>query len=103
MIFKNEELRVQEQLFCPCIIELIEAVKQAFTPSPLVEFVDVMYDVREWLRPAKAELHNISNPHCFVLKEATNGDVVLKYKHWSRDEEWKPSSVISDGVVVLEV
>ena len=59
----------------------MEAVNQAYTPSPHVEFADAMYHVLEWLRATKAELHNISNPHCFVLKEATNGDVVLKYKN----------------------
>ena len=40
----------------------------------------MIYDVRTWLASAEAELHNITNPHCFVIKEATNGDVVLKYK-----------------------
>ena len=81
----------------------MEAVCQAYTPSPHVEFVKVMYDVRKWLTSARAELHNITNPHCFVLREASNGDVVLKYKNWSRDKEWKPSNIRDEGVVVLEV
>lgn len=79
------------------------AVSGAYTPTPCVEFVDVMYDVRTWLASAEAELHNIINPHCFVIKEATNGDVVLKYKKWSRDKAWKPSNVTDEGVVVLKV
>ena len=81
----------------------MEAIKEAYTPSPHVEFIDVIFDVKEWLRPAKMELHNITNPHCFVLKEAPNGDVVLKYKNWSRDESLKPSDSLNAGVVVLEV
>ena len=85
------------------LTELMEAVEQSYTPSPYVEFVDAMYDVRSWLDAASAELHNITNPHCFVLKEASNGDIVLKYKHWSSDNTWKPSDVTDEGVVVIEV
>ena len=81
----------------------MKAICAAFTPSPSVEFVDVMYDVRSWLTSAKAELHNIINPHCFVIKEASNGDVVLKYKNRSTDKTWKPSNVTDEGVVVLKV
>ncbi|XP_068753053.1 uncharacterized protein [Montipora capricornis] len=82
--------------------ELMELVDEAYTPCPHVEFVDVIYDVKSWLREAKAELHNITNPHCFVLRETETGNVVLKYKNWSRDKTWKPSSMPSEGVVVLE-
>lgn len=81
----------------------MKAVSDAYTPSPFVEFVDVIYDVRTWLASAEAELHNITNPHCFVIKEATNGDVVLKYKNWSRDKTWKPSNVTDEGIVILQV
>lgn len=79
------------------------AVRQGYTPSPHVEFVDVIYDVRKWLTAAEAELHNISNPHCFVLKENSKGDVVLKYKNWSGDRAWKPSAVTEEGLVILKV
>lgn len=64
------------------LTESMAAVEKSYTPSPYVEFVDTMYDVRSWLDAASPELHNITNPHCFVLKEASNGDIVLKYKHW---------------------
>ena len=56
-------------------------VSQGYTPSPYVEFADVIYDVRSWLRATETELHNISNPYCFVLKENSDADVVLKYKN----------------------
>lgn len=79
------------------------AVSQGYTPSPYVEFVDVIYDVRSWLRAAETELHNISNPHCFVMKENSDGDVVLKYKNWSRDKMWKPSNLTDEGLVILKV
>lgn len=104
MYGSEEELSEQCHVFSSYVADLMEAVKQAYTPSPHVQFVDVIFDIKEWLGPAKVELHNITNPHCFVLKEAANGDVILKYKHWSRDESWKPnSSSINEGVVVLEV
>lgn len=81
----------------------MEAVEQSYTPSPHVEFIYAMYDVRSWLNAASTELHNITNPHCFVLKEGSSGDVVLKYKHWSSDKAWRPSDVTDKGVTVLEV
>ena len=62
-----------------------------------------MYNGRSWLKVASTELHNITNPHCFVLKEASSDDVVLKYKHWSSDKLWRPSDVTEEGVIVLEV
>ena len=83
--------------------ELMEAVKQSYTPSPGVELFDTVYDVRSWLDAASSELHNITNPHCFVLKETSNGDVVLKYKNWLSDKAWKPSGVTDKGVVIAEV
>ena len=88
---------------CCCIAELMQAVTEAYSPSPCLEFVDLMYDVRTWMAATEAELHNITNPHCFVLKESSSGDVVLKYKNWSRDKHWKPSNATDEGVVVLEV
>lgn len=81
----------------------MNAVRQGYTPSPTVEFLDLVYDVRTWLSEAETELHNISNPHCFVLKENANGDIVLKYKNWSRDKTWKPSGATEEGLVILEV
>ena len=87
----------------PSNVEIMELVNQPYSPCPHVEFVDVIYDVKSLLREAKAELHNITNPHCFVLRETAYGDVVLKYKNWSRDKTWKPGSLPSQGVVVLEV
>lgn len=84
-------------------VEIMELVGQAYSPCPHVEFADVIYDVKSWLREAKAKLHNITNPHCFVLRETAYGDVGIKYKIWSRDKTWKPGSLPSQGVVVLEV
>ena len=81
----------------------MEAIKEAYTPSSHVEFVKEIFDVKEWLRSAKVELNNITNPHCFVLKENPKGDVILKYKNWSRDKSWKPDSANDEGVIVLEV
>ena len=78
----------------------MKAVSDAYTP-PFVEFVDVIYNICTWLASAEAEaeLHIITNPHCFVIK-ATNGDVLLQYKNWSRDKTWKPSNVTDEGIVI---
>jgi len=37
------------------------------------------------------------------LKENSDGDVVLKYKNWSRDKMWKPSNLTDEGLVILKV
>lgn len=55
-----------------------------------------------YLLHPEAKLHNIINPHCFAIKEATNGDIVLNYKNWSRDKTWKPSNVTDEGDVMLQ-
>jgi amino acid transporter len=60
-----------------------------------------MFDVREWLKTINPILRNISNPHIFVIVKNGKGDVVLRYKHWSRDTEWKPSKDPNKGIVML--
>ena len=60
-----------------------------------------MFDVREWLKTINPSLRNISNPHIFVIVKNGKGDVVLRYKHWSRDTEWKPSKDPNKGIVML--
>jgi hypothetical protein len=60
--------------------------RTSFTPNPVPELLEVMYNVRDWLSPINPQLHNISNPHVFVLAKSDTGSVVLKYKNWSRDE-----------------
>lgn len=40
----------------------MEAVEQSYTPSPHVEFIYAMYDVRSWLNAASTELHEYHQP-----------------------------------------
>lgn len=62
-----------------------------------------MFDIRGWMNDIRIDLHNISNPHCFVLEENSKGDVVLRYKNWTRDEKWLPSGNADDCLPVLKV
>lgn len=72
----------------------MDAVRNSYNSTPYVEVLDIMFDIRTWMAPARLEMHNISNPHCFVLEENSLGDVVLRYKHWSRDKEWHPAEIL---------
>lgn len=70
-------------------VELMEAIKESYTPFPHVQFITQIFDVKEWLQWAKIELHNITNPHWFVLKENPKSDVFLKNKNRSGDESFE--------------
>lgn len=85
------------------VTELMEAVRNSYNPTPYVEVLEIMFDIRTWMASMRLDLHNISNPHCFVLEENSTGDVVLRYKNWSRDKEWKPSRNPDDCIKVLQV
>ena len=61
-----------------------------------------MYNVRDWLAPINLALHNITNPHIFVITKNTTGDVVLRYKNWSRDTEWLPSKDSDKGITIVK-
>ena len=84
-------------------LDLIKAIRNAYNPAPFVEVLTVMFDIRTWLAPARTNIHNISNPRCFVLEENSKGDVVLRYKNWSRDKEWKPNRNPDDCITILQV
>jgi len=76
---------------------------ESYTPKPHAELIKKMFDIRTWMADITIDLHNIINPHCFVLRKSRKGDVVLKYKNWTRDSEWKPSNNLDDGMVILPV
>ncbi len=40
-------------------------------------------------------------PSHFVIVKNGKGDVVLRYKRWGRDTEWKPSKDPNEGIVML--
>jgi hypothetical protein len=71
------------------------------SPSPIAFLLDQMFDIREWLTPVNAQLHNISNPHVFLIQKNTANIVVLMYKNWSRDLEWKPHNDPANGIPIL--
>lgn len=79
-------------VICTCLFstDLMSLFKGSYTPSPVPILLEVMFDVREWL-------HNISNPHVFFMKKSSTGSVVLKYKQWSRDNDWLPANDNIDG------
>lgn len=85
------------------LLELLECIIESYTPKPHAELLKQVFDIRTWMADITIDLHNIINPHCFVLRKSSRGDVVLKYKNWTRDEEWKPSNNVDDGIVILSV
>lgn len=77
--------------------DLMSLFKDSYTPSPVPILLEVMFNVRDWLKPVNPQLHNIPNPHIFVLRKNTTGAVVLKYKQWSRDDDWLPANETGEG------
>ena len=82
--------------------DLMALFKDSYTPSPVPVLLEIMFDVREWLTPVNPQLHNISNPHIFFLTKNANGSVVLRYKQWSRDNEWLPSKDPSKCIEIIK-
>ena len=85
------------------LTDLMDALRRAYTPAPHVELMEVMFHIRSWIKPVAISLHNITNPHCFVIQKAASGDVVLRYKNWSRDKEWLPSQDPMECIQILKV
>ena len=38
--------------------------------------MEVLSDIRQWIKPVAIPLHNITNPHCFVILKAASGVAV---------------------------
>jgi hypothetical protein len=75
--------------------------KESYTPDPEPILLKNMYDVKAWLKDINPELHNISNPHIFLIEKNRAEDVVLRYKNWSRDEKWKPAKDPDKAILFL--
>ena len=82
---------------------MMSLFKESYTPEPEPILLIEMFDVKSWVKPVNLHVHNISHPHVFVLEKNAEGGVVLRYKRWSRDMEWKPvSDDPSKEVVILK-
>ena len=75
--------------------------KESYTPAPVPILLNTMYDVKGWLKEINPQLHNITNPHIFVIEKNEAGDVVLRYKNWSRCEKWKPAKNPNEAMLLL--
>ena len=84
------------------LLDLTKHFEESYTSSPAAVELEHMYDIRDWIAPIKCELHNITNPHTFVIKKNEAGKIVLRYKHWSGDTEWLPSKDAGDGIEILK-
>lgn len=72
----------------------MSTLEKCYTHSPKAVKVENVFDIKEWMTPFSATLHNISNPHAFKFTKAPSGKVVMKCKNWGSDqsENWKPDS-----------
>ena len=84
------------------VTDMIVLFKESYTPSPEPILLENMYNVKTWLKYIKPNLHNISHPHLFVFEKNQAGDVVLRYKNWSRDKDWKPAKDPNEAIVLLK-
>ena len=81
----------------------MNALGEAYTPAPHVELMTTMFNLKKWMKPVSVPLHNITNPHCFVIEKSAGGDVMLRYKNWSREQEWLPSKNPDECIKILKV
>lgn len=99
----NSNISNNNASICMIYLDLIKTIRNAYNPEPFVEVLTIMFDICTWLAPARINFHNISSPRCFVLEENSKGDVVLRYKNWSRDKGWKPNRNPDDYITILQV
>lgn len=82
------------------ITELIQSVKDGYSPTPEVEIMKQQFNVKDWMTNAMTGLHNITYPHCFKFYMNSEGKVEMKYKNWCEDKKWLPEN---EGIIILKV
>ena len=64
--------------------DLQKQITQSSTPTPTVEVLNTVSDVRSWLEPCIDGLNGHSLPHCFKFF-LEDGKAVMYFRHWSSD------------------
>ena len=64
--------------------DLQKQITQSSTPTPTVEVLNTISDVRSWLEPCIDGLNGHSLPHCFKFF-LEDGKAVMYFRHWSSD------------------
>ena len=82
------------------IIDLIQSVKDGYSPTPDVEIMKQQLNVKDWITSAMTGLHNITYPHGFKFYMNSEGKVEMKYKNWCEDKIWLPKD---EGIIILKV
>ena len=64
--------------------DLQKQITQSSTPTPTVEVLNTISNVRSWLEPCIDGLNGHSLPHCFKFF-LEDGKAVMYFRHWSSD------------------
>lgn len=59
-------------------------------PEPTVHLIGQLYDVRDWLSPFVQRIKGISKAHHFWFFRNEQGEVVMQFKEFITDAEWRP-------------
>ena len=72
--------------------DLVKVILESFTPTPLVNQVNNIHDVKSWQRAYIPTLKYRSHPHAFRFKLNDHGEVEMSYRNWakSKRKEWLP-------------
>ena len=73
------------QAICCTFIRLSKAITEAYTPSPRVQHVDEVFDIKGWPSPHLQTIHGHSAPLCFKFCRNEDGKAEMAYRHWSTD------------------
>jgi len=70
--------------------QLLDIVRDSFTPQPENGQIDMVFDIAGWLNPHIVKIKNHIYPHVFRFFLGDDGKAKMFYKNWAQDETWKP-------------
>ena len=96
----SQKLRNRKAVTLP---QLVNIFQSSYTPTPTVETLNWLFDIKSEIGKFAEELVGHSKPHVFKLELGTEGAVHLTYKHWAKDNEWRPKNEITSLVEPIEI
>ena len=77
------------------LIDLERIIRDSYQPTPKVENVEYIYDIKAWLREYIRDLTHHTEPHAYKFEQIED-EVVVSFKRFAMDSDWKSmQSVLS--------
>lgn len=87
------------------IADLSDEIKRSYTPSPVVEQIRRLFDIKTVVSDLLNDVSGHSEPHQFKIEKNKDGIVSLFYKKWSTKKDWKEANLFfeTDRIVLDEI